>query len=212
MSRLFALTKKKEIRLASDQKIIKSEDFSQLIEASGVLENAKEEALLFRKEVAKECEQLKQQAELEGFNTGLARFNEQIAYLEKALNMQKEKMKLSIASLATAAVKRIIGKELTTNPLTILDIISTSLKPVTQHKRITIYVNRDDLDIVEKNRPKIKSLFENIESLSIQVREDVEKGGCYIESEAGIINAQLENQLRALEDAFQKIVERQYNE
>lgn len=212
MGDLFTLTEKKEIRLSSEQKIIKAGDFSLLLDAVAVLENAKAEAINYRKEVTKECEIIKEQAELEGFDRGLAKFNAQISYLEKTLSTQREKMKLSIASLATAAVKRIIGKELATNPLTILEIISTSLKPVSQHKRITIYVNREDLELVEKNRPKLKSLFENIETLSVQIRDDVEKGGCYIETEAGIINAQLENQLRALEDAFQKIVEKQYNE
>lgn len=210
MGELFTLTEKKEIRLSSDQKIIKGSDFSLLLDSAAVLEKAKSEAIIYRKEVAKECEAIKQQAELEGFDRGLARFNEQISFLEKALITQKEKMKLSIASLASAAVKRIIGKELSTNPQTILDIIATSLKPVSQHKRITISVNREDFELVEKNRPKLKALFENIESLSIEVSDEVERGGCYIKTEAGIINAQLENQLRALEDAFQKIVEKQY--
>jgi type III secretion protein L len=55
---------------------------------------------------------------------------------------------------------------------------------------------------LEQEKQEIKKIFEHLQSLSIQERDDVEPGGCIIETEAGIINAQLENQWRALESAF----------
>ena len=53
---------------------------------------------------------------------------------------------------------------------------------------------------------KIKKIFERLENLSIQERDDIEPGGCIIETEAGIINAQLENQWRSLEIAFDEFM------
>jgi type III secretion protein L len=64
-------------------------------------------------------------------------------------------------------------------------------------------VHHDDLVELEKSKSKIKKMFEHLESLSLQERDDIEPGGCMIETEAGIINAQLENQWRALEAAFE---------
>ena len=63
-------------------------------------------------------------------------------------------------------------------------------------------MNQIDLDRVEEQRPKLKALFEHLESLAITARGDVQPGGCIIETELGIINAQLENQLQALEAVF----------
>lgn len=116
--------------------------------------------------------------------------------------MRKEVHK-NILPLALKAAKKIVGEELKLHPDRIVDIVLNSLKPVTQHKKIIIYVNKVDLAMLEENREKLKQAFERLESLSVQERSDIEPGGCMIETEAGIINAQLENQWRALENAFE---------
>jgi len=206
MKKLFTLCEDKEITLATGQKIIPASEFSTLLDAAKSIELAHSEALDYRKAVSKECELLKETAEKEGFQEGLVQFNEQLALLEKEIITQKKEMEKSITSLATAAVKKIIGKELKTHPEVIVDLVSTALKPVTQHKRVAIYVHKDDLEHIENSRPQIKALFEHIEQLAIQARDDVTQGGCIIETEAGIINAQLDNQLAALEEAFKQIV------
>ena len=71
-----------------------------------------------------------------------------------------------------------------------------------------IYVNKEDLEILEKSKEKIRKIFEHLDSLSMQERGDIEPGGCMIETEAGIINAQLENQWRALEAAFESFMKK----
>ena len=103
-------------------------------------------------------------------------------------------------------IRKILGDELKLHPDRIVDIVIQSLKPVTQHHKIKIYANKEDIDILEKHKPQIKEIFEHIEVFSIQERDDIEKGGCVIETEAGIINAQLENQWKALEIAFEKFM------
>lgn len=77
-----------------------------------------------------------------------------------------------------------------------------------QHHRVRIYVNKQDLDILETNKSKIKDVLEQVQSFSIEERPDIEPGGCIIETEAGIINAQLENQWRALESAFESFMKK----
>ena len=69
-------------------------------------------------------------------------------------------------------------------------------------------MNKADLAQIEAHKPKIKQIFEQIENLSIQERADIEPGGCIIETEAGIINAQLENQWRNLEIAFESFMKK----
>ena len=58
----------------------------------------------------------------------------------------------------------------------------------------------------------MKSLIEHLESLSIMARPDIQQGGCVIETEAGIINAKLENQLMALEAAFRSFFQNRKKE
>ena len=97
-----------------------------------------------------------------------------------------------------------MGTQLELKPETIVDIVLQALSPAMQNLRVTIYVNKIDKDILETEKPKLKSLLEQVQVLSIQERPDISPGGCIIETEGGIINATIENQWRALESAFEK--------
>ncbi|MCB1083368.1 MAG: HrpE/YscL family type III secretion apparatus protein, partial [Simkania sp.] len=78
-----------------------------------------------------------------------------------------------------------------------------TLKPVTQNHHIKIYVNKKDREILEEKKQDLRKSLDQVQTFSIEEREDVSPGGCIIETEAGIINASLENQWRALEAAFE---------
>ena len=168
----------------------------------------KAEAAKYRKEVAVEAEKTKEQAFKEGFQEGLTSLNKHLFALDKELKELREEIQKKILPLSLKAARKIIGNELKIHPDRIVDIVLTSLKPVTQHRKIIIYVNKNDLKAIEKSKSQIRQIFEHLESLSIQERDDIEPGGCMIETEAGIINAQLENQWRALESAFESFMKK----
>jgi len=116
------------------------------------------------------------------------------------------KWKKLIVDLALKAAKKIVGIELEQKPDTIIDIVSNTLKPVAQHEKITIFVHPQDIKILEENRPKLKAILEMAKSLSIEENADIKRGGCVVETEAGIINAELEHQWLALETAFKNLM------
>jgi type III secretion protein L len=87
-------------------------------------------------------------------------------------------------------------------PDAIVDIVIQALTPVLQSKQITIYVNKNDRELLETAKPKLKSILEQTDSVTVLDRADVSPGGCIIETEGGIINATIENQWRTLEAAF----------
>lgn len=199
---LFTLIEKEEVHLAPETKLIAAEDFSELMTATQIVAKTKEEETAYRIQVAQECEKLKELAAAAGFDEGLKRWNEQIELMESEIKKVRQDMENAIVPLALTAVRKIIGKELETKPETIVDVVSTALKAVIHHRKVSIYVNKNELEYVEAQKPRLKSLFEHLESLSILPRADVQPGGCVIETEAGIINAKLDNQLQALESAF----------
>jgi type III secretion protein L len=202
--KFFSLIFQGDIHTAADEKIIPAEEYSILLKAFEVLEKAKEDAQKYRKQVEDECEELRKKASEEGFAEGLSKFNEYLLYFEKELRRIHHEAHQTVLPIALKAAKKIVGKELELHPATIVDIVLQALAPVTQSHRIRIYVNKADKDTLEANKPRIKEILEQIESLSIQERADVSQGGCIIETETGIINASIENQWRALEAAFEK--------
>lgn len=202
--KFFSLISEKKV--VTNKKIIPAEEFSKLKSGAEILKEVKKEAVQYRQTVAKECEIIKEEAAKDGYQKGLTDFNTKIIKLDEKLAAVEEEVKKTILQVALKAAKKIVGEELKLHPDRIIDIVIQSLKPVLQHHRVIIYANRDDVETLEKHKAKIKEILEQVKSFSIQERADIEKGGCIIETEAGIINAQLENQWRALETAFDKLM------
>ncbi len=199
----FTLWSGEKIKIAPDAQIIPASEFSTALDAAALLKKVEKEALEYKKEVLKECEIIKESGFQEGFEEGLISLNEHLLAVNAELKTLREEVQKKILPLALKAARKLVGEELRLHPDRIVDIVLTSLKPVTQHKKITIYVNKADLEQLEAHKPKIRKIFEQLESLSLQERDDIEPGGCIIETEVGIINAQLETQWRALEQAFE---------
>lgn len=194
------------IRIAQGKnKIIPADEFSLLLSAEEIINKLKKEAEQYKLEVASECEKIKEQARQEGFEEGFKQWSDHVANLEKEIKEVREETEKHILPVALKAAKKIVGREIELSDDTVLDIVSSTLKSVAQHKKIVIYTNKKDQDVLEKNRVKLKEIFENIESLSLRERPDLTPGSCVIETEAGIINANLENKWAVLEQAFQKM-------
>ncbi len=201
-TKFFSLFSGEEVRMAPGEKILPAKEYSSLHKASEILRRVKKDTLIFQKNAAIEAEKIKELAFQEGFQEGLESFNKHLLILSEEIQILRTEIQQKIMPLALKAARKIVGEELKLHPDRIVDIVLTALKPATQHRKVAIFVNKADLEALEANKPKIKQIFEHLESLSIQERDDIEPGGCIIQTEAGIINAQLENQWRALEAVF----------
>lgn len=204
--KIFSLIYGDRIQTAPQTKILPAEEFSTLLTAQEVFLKIQEDAKRYKREVVEECEKLKEEAQLEGFNAGFTKWTAYIAQLEDQIHKVRSELEKMVIPVALKAAKKIIGREVELNADTVVDIVANNLKAVSQHKKITIFVNRKDLSVVEANRPRLKALFENLEALSIRDRSDVNQGGCIIETEGGIINAQIDQLWLALEKAFDAIM------
>jgi len=203
MSKYFSLIFSGEIHRAEEDKVLPEEEYSVLLDAQEVLAKAKEDVKTYLKLNKEECQKVLKKAEESGFNQGLTEFNKQILLYEQKMKVMEHDLQKMILPLALKAAKKIVGRELETTPDTIVDIVRQTLKPVTQNHHIKIYVNKKDLELLEKKKSELKKSLDQVQTFSIEEREDVSPGGCIIETEAGIINASLENQWRALESAFE---------
>lgn len=204
--KFFTLIYGDRIQAAPKKKIIPAEELSVLQSSREVLEHIQQDADKYRMQVAKESEVLKENAFKEGYEEGYKQWTELLANFEKQLQALHKEMQQVIIPVALKAAKKIVGREIELSEDAIVDIVSTNLKAVSQHKKITIFVNKKELEILEKNKPRLRELFEHLESLSIRPRDDIAPGGCMIETEIGIINAQMEHRWTVLEKAFEALL------
>lgn len=210
--KLFSLIHADKEIVSLDKHIIPSESITELLDIIQLMSKVKEDAEKYKTSVATECEKLKSAAQQQGFNEGYQQWADHVARLEEEIIKVRQEMEKIVVSVALKAARKIVGREIDLSDDIIVDIVSTILKSVSQHKKIAIYVNKKDLDPLEKGRTRLKEIFESLEALSIRERADVARGGCIIETEGGIINAQLENQWNALEKAFSNLMKQKPKE
>ena len=204
--KIFSLIYGDGVHIAPQAKIIPAEACSQLIESADILDLIKKEAEEYRLQVIKECEQIKENAQKEGYEAGFEKWAEHLIHFENEIAKVHQELQQLVIPIALRAAKKIIGREIELSETTIVDIVASNLKTVAQHKKITIYVNKKDLEILENHKPRLKEIFEHLESLSIRPRDDIELGGCVIETEVGIINARMEHRWLILTKAFEALM------
>ncbi len=210
--KLFSLIYGEKNKVTANQRIIPADSIAQLMDAQEVLKKVQSDAEQYKLDIAKECEKLKVQAQTEGFSEGYEKWAVHIAKLEEEIQKVRQDIEKVLIPVALKAAKKILGREIELSEDAIVDIVSNALKAVSQHKKITIYVNKKDLEPLERNRSKLRDLFESLEVLSIRERNDIARGGCIIETEGGIINAEIDNQWAALEKAFANLMKQQKTE
>lgn len=206
--KFFSLIKGGAFHIAPKTKVLPASEAAELLNGEELLKKIQEDAQAYRLEVAADCERLKEKAQAEGYEEGFKSWAEHVAKLEDEIVKVRQETEKTILPVALKAAKKIVGREMELSENAIVDIVATSLKAVSTHKKINVYVNRKDLDILEKNKAKLKALFENLETFTLLERNDIEQGGCVIETEGGIINAQLDNLWRTLERAFDMLLKK----
>ncbi len=198
----------KSVKLAPGVKRIPKEEFSELLDAVALQEKIKEEEKVLREQMKKGSEAAFKEAEEKGFEKGLKEWTEQIKHLEDASTKAKSELQKFLVQIVMATAKKVVGRELEQNPNTLADIVMKNLRAVSSHRKITIFVNKADLTVLEQNREALKKVFDEVDSFNIQARDDIQGGGAVIETEAGIIDARSEKIWDALETALDELIKK----
>lgn len=200
----FSLVYQGDVHPSTDEKLLPGEEYAQLCTAKEIIDKAQEDVAQLFVETRKECEKLREEAKQAGFQEGLESFNVHILHMDQELKKLRHTLQQMVLPLALKAAKKIVGRELETFPETIVDIVLQAMAPITESRKVIIYVNKADKEHLEKEKNRIKEILPQIETLSIQEKNDISPGGCIIQTESGMINATIENQWKALERAFEK--------
>ncbi len=201
--KLFTLLSQQSVELRPGQKILPEKAFATVVDSQELLEKVQLDAVEYRKKIALEGEKGREVAKQEGFENGLQTWAKEVFQLETEAEKLRGEYEGLIAKVAVKAAQTVIGKELEEKPEIFASIVSHTLRAVTQHKRIVIYCSRHDHEVLEKQKPKLKALFEQLEILAIQVKAELPQGGYIIETERGIINnSDIQKMWQTLESVF----------
>lgn len=123
----------------------------------------------------------------EGINDAMRQFEEQ---REQWFVHAEEKL----AGLAIEIARRAISKELETSRESVVEIAHQVLEELTESSRVRLRVNPIDGSVMEARLTEIRAAFSNLQN--IEIVEDRNVGfGCCLETDAGMIDARVENYL-----------------
>jgi len=206
--KLFSLIDKEEVEIDLQKKILSAKQFSELLDIEELLKKAKQEVEEFKENAKREMAEAHEKKEKEGFLEGQKKWSEQIANLQKKLIDLRQEFEKEMIPLILQCGKKILGKELSIDPTLVVGIVKNALKPISSHKFVTIFVNKEDEKILEENKPKLKEVLELAESIKIDSRPNIARAGCIIETESGIINATIDTLWESLETALTTLIKR----
>ncbi len=192
---------------------------SQIVEAQ---EQAKEEARQILAnatiEAQQQIEELKNHGYLEGFNKGyeeakneyLSENQPKVQQLDAMLNaisdyekVQIEQNQQDMVQLILAVANKVICKELSVSPETIVDMLYETLDENKRQEFIKIILAKDLLPIDTKASQEIRSILTGLgANISVYVDGDMESGGCVVETPKGFTDASISTQLNNIGNAL----------
>jgi flagellar assembly protein FliH len=124
----------------------------------------------------------------------------ELQQLPKHIIQQSEKELVDIVfKIAAKVVHQQMKDENNTIATTILDAIYLAA----EKKEITLRVNPEDYELVEKLRPEIFSSIRELKTMTVTSDVSVTRGGCLLETARGNIDASIETQLKKISEALE---------
>ena len=163
--------------------------------------------------------QLEQEAYEKGFaqgeKDGLELGEKKAAkFVEKIENLFMESIPLKdeiikqhekeILDLIFAVAGKIVHHQIEFDESTVKDTILSALKLSVQKSKIVIRVNPKDYDFVEKLRPDLFAKFNEVKSIIISSDQSISRGGCFLETPGGDVDARVEAQLEKIRQSLEE--------
>lgn len=131
----------------------------------------------------------------------LTRAAEDLKRLQQTLSENSEER---LVELALAIGRKVVGYEIVSNREVVVNVAREALKSVGNLQEVTLKLNPQDLRFLEENQMSIAQLAPHISDVYVEASDSIEQGGCVIDSACGKVDAQIDNQLKLIEKAFQR--------
>ncbi|MBF7081962.1 flagellar biosynthesis protein [Desulfallas sp. Bu1-1] len=179
-------------------------------EAGAIVDAAREQAASIieqaRQEAIAEAEKIKSAAAREGYDRGyrealeaarietekiMAGAGKVLAQAEQVRREKLTGLKDEILELALEIAEKILARELELHPDIVLNVAGEALQLVTNRKSVVLWVNPEDLQICENHRERLLNHLPPRAELQILTDEQIERGGCVVETDFGKVDARI---------------------
>lgn len=178
-------------------------------EAGTLTQRAQEEAKALIRSAQEESERLRAAARAEGRDEGLslceaerARLRHLAEQLGSAYESFCRKQVPELARIAVQAAEKLLGEQLAVEPERVLTTIRTAMDQVLGATHVTLRLHPDDIELVQNEFPPNPAGH----GPAVRILPDsaIERGGCWIESEQGKVDATVSGRVSRLQAAMKE--------
>jgi type III secretion protein L len=174
------------------------------LEAKDILAKAHEQAAQLIEDAQQEKDALFEESSERGYAAGLDKWNEALAEAWSRRDDFLARNEAELVKLAVAIAKKIVRHNIEAGSDVVLQAVKEALKSVRGERRITIKVNPSEEDELREQANSLKLLGSEVGDVVIVGNPSVAAGGCIVESELGVVDAQVDTQLASIEKALMR--------
>ncbi|MGD8991480.1 MAG: FliH/SctL family protein [Desulfobacterales bacterium] len=144
-----------------------------------------------------------------GFETGSNKAQRVVESLQRVLeqfqNIRAEihqELEKEVTHLALSIARKIVCHEIKTTRETVACVAGEALARVDNPGNIKIKLNPDDLQFIQSTQSHFTQFLQNFDHIDLEAQDSIQSGGCLIETDRGDIDARIEKQFEAIEEAF----------
>jgi|GEM_PF-468232 len=189
-------------------------EFEAHAKAKGIVEEAQQKAQELIEEARQSAQALIEEAQHQRewiFQEAKEEAQEEVA-IQAATELARAKMQAgsilaeaepALIELACNIAEKIIGRDLERAPELLLDICANAIENVRTAKAMLLRVHPKDAKLLREKRPELIEMIGRSVDIAIRDDAEVQPGGCIVQTEFGVIDAQLETQFNALRTLFE---------
>ncbi|MEB3236403.1 MAG: FliH/SctL family protein [Candidatus Sericytochromatia bacterium] len=158
-------------------------------------------------------EETRQRAYAEGYTEGRAQADEEGARLLEEATDSLNRIRLALPravresqdqllQLALEVAERLVHAEIAVRPEIVLDTLDAALARVTDMESVILRVHPEDLPTVQGKEEQIRDLLAQVKKLEFQSSVKIARGGVFIETGSGTVDATIRTQISVLSEVF----------
>ena len=186
------------------QPVLSARDAHVWLQAQELLEQARAEAQRIQEQALREREEERQR----GYEEGLAQA--QLEQVERMMETAERTvtyfagMEQRIVELVMQALRRVVADFSDTERVTM--VVKSGLAVMRNQKQLTLRISPEHADAVRANATHLLETFPGVGMIDIVPDPRLKGDATILESELGVVQASMAQQLNAIEEGFRKIL------
>lgn len=153
------------------------------------------------------------QGEKDGLELGAAKALKVVENIENLLNeigcLRTDIIKWhekDIIGLICAVAEKVVHQQVALSGTTSRETVIRAIQLATEKRSVLLRVNPEEFDYIEQLKPELFKRFNELTSIEVVSSQSVKRGGCFLETQYGDVDARVETQMemirRSLEEAY----------